>query len=150
VSDGVQSLVTARYPEAIFSAIETTGDGAVNAQSRIQMDLFKARRVATDEYRAVLASTGLSAEEVERRAHVRQQTAVEYPSHVLATTASNELLSLVPALRRRIRRSLAAVAASGSPVVESLGRGTRPRLRFVDGKLPLAPVSADLPGEARL
>ncbi len=51
VSDGVQSLITARYPEAIFTAIETTGDGEVNVQSRIQMDLFKARKRAEAEYR---------------------------------------------------------------------------------------------------
>ena len=37
VSDGVQSLITERYPEAIFLPIETTGDGAVNVYSRIQM-----------------------------------------------------------------------------------------------------------------
>ena len=51
VSDGVQSLITARYPEAIFTAIETTGDGEVNVQSRIQMDLFKARKRAEAEFR---------------------------------------------------------------------------------------------------
>jgi predicted nucleotide-binding protein (sugar kinase/HSP70/actin superfamily) len=50
VSDGVQSLITARYPEAIFCAIETTGDGAVNVQSRVQMDLFKARQKARQEF----------------------------------------------------------------------------------------------------
>src|SRR5262245_11454000 len=32
VSDGVQSLITARYPEAIFTAIETIGDGEVHLQ----------------------------------------------------------------------------------------------------------------------
>ena len=46
VSDGVQSLVTAKHPESIFCAIETTGDGAVNVQSRVLMDLFKARQKA--------------------------------------------------------------------------------------------------------
>jgi len=30
VSDGVQSVVTALYPEAIFCAVETSGEGAVN------------------------------------------------------------------------------------------------------------------------
>ncbi|VAW66965.1 Activator of (R)-2-hydroxyglutaryl-CoA dehydratase [hydrothermal vent metagenome] len=50
VSDGVQSLVTAQYPQANFLAVETSGDGAVNAQSRIQMALFKARKKAQDEY----------------------------------------------------------------------------------------------------
>lgn len=46
VSDGVQSLITERYPDAIFCAVETSGDGAVNFYSRVQMFLFKARQRA--------------------------------------------------------------------------------------------------------
>lgn len=56
VSDGVQSLITAKYPEAIFSAIETTGDGAANVKSRVQMDLFKARQAAQAELAAAKAA----------------------------------------------------------------------------------------------
>ncbi len=52
VSDGVQSLVTENYPQAIFCPIETTGDGAANAYSRVMRDLFQARRVAREEYDA--------------------------------------------------------------------------------------------------
>src|SRR5262249_2220917 len=37
VSDGVQSMITEKYPEAIFCPIETSGDGAVNVYSRVQM-----------------------------------------------------------------------------------------------------------------
>ncbi|WP_199624710.1 2-hydroxyglutaryl-CoA dehydratase, partial [Paenibacillus alkalitolerans] len=40
VSDGVQSLITEKYPDAIFLPIETTGDGAINVYSRVQMMLF--------------------------------------------------------------------------------------------------------------
>jgi len=43
VSDGIQSLVTARYPNANFLAIETSGEGAANFHSRVQMALFKAK-----------------------------------------------------------------------------------------------------------
>ncbi len=43
VSDGIQSLVTARYPQANFLAIETSGEGAANFYSRVQMALFKAK-----------------------------------------------------------------------------------------------------------
>ncbi len=43
VSDGVQSLVTARFPEANFLAVETSGEGAANFYSRVQMALFKAK-----------------------------------------------------------------------------------------------------------
>ena len=71
VSDGVQSLVTARHPDAIFCAIETTGDGAVNVQSRVLMDLFKARQKAQKEYRDLLQASGFSQEAVERRARRR-------------------------------------------------------------------------------
>ena len=50
VSDGVQSLVTEKYPEAIFCTIETTGDGAANAYSRVMRDLFKARLLAKKKF----------------------------------------------------------------------------------------------------
>ncbi|WP_431272982.1 hypothetical protein ACQ858_12060 [Variovorax ureilyticus] len=51
VSDGVQSLVTEKYPHAIFCAIETTGDGAANAYSRVLRDLFKAKLAMSQEPR---------------------------------------------------------------------------------------------------
>jgi len=67
VSDGVQSLVQALYPKAIFVPIETTGDQAVNAHSRVQMMLFKARQKANSEFEKALSETGLSQEEFSRR-----------------------------------------------------------------------------------
>jgi predicted nucleotide-binding protein (sugar kinase/HSP70/actin superfamily) len=93
VSDGVQSLITARYPEAIFTAIETTGDGEVNVQSRIQMDLFKARRHAEEEYRAAVGQTGLSESQLMSRLN-RQGRALHYPRHHVAGTAANQALEL--------------------------------------------------------
>jgi len=50
VSDGVQSLVTSRFPEANFLAIETSGEGAANFYSRVQMALFKAKQSAKEEF----------------------------------------------------------------------------------------------------
>ena len=49
VSDGVQSLITAKFPEANFLPVETSGDSAVNFYSRVQMALFKAKQNAKDE-----------------------------------------------------------------------------------------------------
>ncbi len=63
VSDGVQSLVTSKFPEAIFCPIETTGDQEVNAHSRVQMMLYKARQRAISEHERALAETGQSQEE---------------------------------------------------------------------------------------
>jgi predicted nucleotide-binding protein (sugar kinase/HSP70/actin superfamily) len=62
VSDGVQSIITAKWPEAIFLPIETTGDGQVNAHSRIQMMLFKARQKAKSDYERALDQVGLDEE----------------------------------------------------------------------------------------
>ncbi|WP_309497925.1 hypothetical protein [Sulfurovum sp.] len=53
VSDGVQSLVTNRFPEANFLSIETSGEGAANFYSRVQMALFKAKQLAKEEFETV-------------------------------------------------------------------------------------------------
>ncbi len=63
VSDGVQSLITEKFPGSIYCAVETSGDGAVNFQSRVQMYLFKAKKVAEAEYDQALADHGLTAEQ---------------------------------------------------------------------------------------
>lgn len=96
VSDGVQSLITARYPAAIYSAIETTGDGAANVQSRLQMDLFKARQVAKREFDEALAEAGLTGEhaavELKQRGKGR---ALAYPrTHGRAGTAARLIQEL--------------------------------------------------------
>ena len=53
VSDGVQSLVTARYPQANFLSIETSGEGAANFYSRVQMALFEAKQAAKEEWESL-------------------------------------------------------------------------------------------------
>jgi predicted nucleotide-binding protein (sugar kinase/HSP70/actin superfamily) len=60
VSDGVQSLITARFPGTIFCAVETSGDGATNFYSRVQMYMFKARLAAEEEYRKTLVACGVT------------------------------------------------------------------------------------------
>lgn len=64
VSDGVQSLITEKFAGTIYCAVETSGDGAVNFQSRVQMYLFKARKVAEAEFENALAKNGLTLEKV--------------------------------------------------------------------------------------
>ena len=53
VSDGIQSLVTSRFPQANFLSIETSGEGAANFYSRVQMALFKAKQLAKEEFEAL-------------------------------------------------------------------------------------------------
>ncbi len=57
-SDGTQSAVTARLPLLNFLSIETSGEGELNAHSRVQMALGEARAAARDEFDAALARTG--------------------------------------------------------------------------------------------
>ncbi len=92
VSDGVQSTVMTRHPDAIFCAVETTGDGAVNFQSRIQMFLFKARQKARAEFEKALQQRGWTLEVAEGRSEVRRKTACYYPGHMVAGTGANQIL----------------------------------------------------------
>ncbi|WP_240353421.1 2-hydroxyglutaryl-CoA dehydratase [Cohnella algarum] len=87
VSDGVQSLITEKYPEAIFLPVETTGDGAVNVYSRIQMMLFKAKQAAKKEFEAALASKGYSRERLPKSAGMTDP--LRASRHVVACTAAN-------------------------------------------------------------
>jgi hypothetical protein len=112
VSDGVQSLVTARHADALFCAIETTGDGAVNVQSRVLMYLFKARQAAQREYDALREASGRSQQELETLAHRKRcGGSLFYPPHRVAGTASNALLAIDPRLQSAIPRRASATPA---------------------------------------
>ncbi len=52
ISDGIQSLVTSHFPQANFLTVETSGEGAANFYSRVQMALFKAKQSAKEEFEA--------------------------------------------------------------------------------------------------
>lgn len=96
VSDGVQSIITEKYPEAIFLPIETTGDGAVNVYSRIQMMLFKAKRAAEDEYTQVLNQKHLTVDQLKSRLSKKPKfmSSTHYSPHVVAGTAANLLCEM--------------------------------------------------------
>ncbi len=91
VSDGVQSVITERYPEAIFLPIETSGDGAVNVYSRIQMMLFKAKRAAEAEFEGALQEKGLTSEQLKQQVRGNKASAIHYSKHKVAGTAANLL-----------------------------------------------------------
>jgi predicted nucleotide-binding protein (sugar kinase/HSP70/actin superfamily) len=97
VSDGVQALVSARYPEAAFLAMETSGEGEVNALSRVQMALFRAKAEARAEFAEALAAHGVAdvAGLPEPTRAGRTVTApLHAPRHRWACTAANCLLDL--------------------------------------------------------
>ena len=53
-SDGVQSRVVNKFKDMIFLPIETSGEGEVNAHSRVQMALAEAKAKARAEFDGVL------------------------------------------------------------------------------------------------
>jgi predicted nucleotide-binding protein (sugar kinase/HSP70/actin superfamily) len=63
-SDGVQSAVMNHFKDMIFLPIETSGEGEINAHSRVQMALGEAKAKAKTEFQQVLASTGKRLEDI--------------------------------------------------------------------------------------
>ena len=64
-SDGVQSAVINKFKDMIFLPIETSGEGEVNAHSRVQMALGEAKVKAKAEFEQCLKSTGKSLQEIQ-------------------------------------------------------------------------------------
>jgi predicted nucleotide-binding protein (sugar kinase/HSP70/actin superfamily) len=102
VSDGVQSIITEKYPQGIFCPIETNGDGAVNVYSRVQMMLFKARLAAKEEYAATLKQYGITVEELKQYLATQRWrgSSLFYPKHGdAASMAANVVMHVADDLK---------------------------------------------------
>ncbi len=64
-SDGAQAAVVSQYKDMIYLPIETSGEGAVNAHSRVQMALGEAKFKAKAEFADAVKSTGYSLSEIQ-------------------------------------------------------------------------------------
>jgi hypothetical protein len=126
VSDGIQSMITGLYPESIFCAIETSGDGKVNVQSRVQMFLFKARLSAQREYAEALEKVGLTAEKVRAfyETHPRLASGLHRAPHAAMGTAADRLAEIAPLMGKteaQIRRAeLKETAVRGLKALRAL------------------------------
>jgi predicted nucleotide-binding protein (sugar kinase/HSP70/actin superfamily) len=98
VSDGVQSMITGLYPQSIFCAIETSGDGKVNVHSRVQMFLFKARLAAQKEYAEMLEKLGVTGEQVKAflDKHPHFGSPLHRAPHGAGGTAGDRLAEVAP------------------------------------------------------
>jgi predicted nucleotide-binding protein (sugar kinase/HSP70/actin superfamily) len=76
-SDGVQSAVINKFKDMIFLPIETSGEGEVNAHSRVQMALGEAKVKAKAEFEQCLKSTGKSLLEI--RAYIDEHPELKRP-----------------------------------------------------------------------
>jgi predicted nucleotide-binding protein (sugar kinase/HSP70/actin superfamily) len=78
-SDGAQSAVVSQYKDMIFLPVETSGEGDVNAHSRVQMALGEAKVRAKNEMKTVLEQAGVTLEEV--RAFVNDHPEMQRPMY---------------------------------------------------------------------
>jgi hypothetical protein len=127
VSDGVQSLITEKYPGTIFCAVETSGDGRVNFYSRVQMYMFKAKAAAIAELQRVCKEQGVTLDQVRAflDAHPRYASGLHKPPHAAAGSAADVVCEIAPLIKTtrwqrtlKAAKSLAKVsgdAVRGSP-----------------------------------
>ena len=78
-SDGAQSAVVAHYKDMIFLPIETSGEGEVNAHSRVQMALGEAKAKAKLEFAEVMKSTGKTLDQLKE--YVEEHPELQRPMY---------------------------------------------------------------------
>ena len=76
-SDGVQSAVVNQYKDMIYLPVETSGEGEINAHSRVQMALGEAKVKAREEMERALEQTGRTLDEV--RAYAEEHPELQDP-----------------------------------------------------------------------
>jgi len=73
-SDGAQSAVVANYKDMIYLPVETSGEGEINAHSRVQMALGEAKNKAKKEFADALERTGLTLDQCRAWADAHPET----------------------------------------------------------------------------
>jgi predicted nucleotide-binding protein (sugar kinase/HSP70/actin superfamily) len=127
-SDGVQAAVMNHFKEMIFLPIETSGEGEINAHSRVQMALGEAKVKARAEFAQALSATSKSldtirsfvdAHPVLRHPFYRVPhpdgmtgTAAQFVRHVADLMEGRAAFSTVPGPAARGRGMIGASAAT--------------------------------------
>jgi predicted nucleotide-binding protein (sugar kinase/HSP70/actin superfamily) len=78
-SDGVQAAVLGRFPDMLYLPVETSGEGEINAHSRVQMALGEARMKAKAELAEAVESARYSLEDI--RAYVEGRSELRSGLH---------------------------------------------------------------------
>ena len=82
-SDGTQSAVMNHFKDMIFLPIETSGEGDINAHSRVQMALGEAKSKSKAEFQEVLGRTGYTLEQIQ--AYVGEHPELRRPIQTIPT-----------------------------------------------------------------
>jgi predicted nucleotide-binding protein (sugar kinase/HSP70/actin superfamily) len=76
-SDGAQAAVVEQYKDMIYLPIETSGEGEINAHSRVQMALGEAKAKTKNELNETLQEAGLTIQDV--RAYIDANPELKRP-----------------------------------------------------------------------
>lgn len=103
-SDGVAAALAGHYPGLLFLSIETSGDGEINALSRVQMVLAEARAKARTEFEHAISTAGFALEDIERyvsnRRELRQPLTPLRMHKGIAGTGAAFVTNVARAMRR--------------------------------------------------
>ena len=131
VSDGIQTVITELHPDAIYCPVETSGDGAVNFYSRVQMYMFKARERARQEYQAALEQYGITEEQARAFLEGSRYGKTLYKApHVAAGTSADLIHEIGPLVGKgRVGRAKVhaarAVSRTTGFLTEDLGHAKK-------------------------
>ncbi|MCW5982095.1 MAG: hypothetical protein KIT09_28675 [Bryobacteraceae bacterium] len=112
-SDGAQAAVVSQYKDMIFLPIETSGEGEINAHSRVQMALGEAKTKAKREFQQALDATGLTLEDcyayVEANPEMKRPMYLVPHRHGVIGSAANFVHHLADRMTNEPRRPAARV-----------------------------------------
>jgi predicted nucleotide-binding protein (sugar kinase/HSP70/actin superfamily) len=78
-SDGAQAAVVDQYKDMIYLPVETSGEGEINAHSRVQMALGEAKMKTKTEFAETLAEAGLTVDQV--RDYIEVHPEIKKPTY---------------------------------------------------------------------
>ncbi len=103
-SDGAQSAVVSNYKDMIYLPVETSGEGEINAHSRVQMALGEAKAKAKREFAETLEKTGLTLDECRAftAAHPEMNRALYKVPHTkgIVGTAANFVMHIAERMKK--------------------------------------------------
>jgi predicted nucleotide-binding protein (sugar kinase/HSP70/actin superfamily) len=150
VSDGVQSLITSKYPGTVFCAVETSGDGATNFYSRVQMYLYKARIAAEEELQRTYEKLGVTEKEVRDflATHPEYASPLHHSPHAAAGSAANLVHEVAPLIklsrRERVVKAVREGASSAKDMLLHAPESARKSWRVLSDRETWQKVRLDL------
>ena len=147
VSDGIQTVITELHPDAIYCPVETSGDGAVNFYSRVQMYMFKARERARQEYQDALAHHGVTEEQAREflKNNPRYTGIFHKAPHVVAGTGADVIHEIGPLIgKSRVGRAKIHAARAAARTKALLAKDLPATKQTYDKMAPYLPSLARL------